>query len=82
MPRFYFDVSEGPRFIPDDEGLELDSLEAAEHEATQTIIQLGREWLARTPEVTLRVTDQQHRLLLALSVVMRVERQEPLPSLR
>jgi hypothetical protein len=35
MPRFYFDVCEGVRFIPDDQGLELDGLEVAERIATR-----------------------------------------------
>ncbi len=34
MPRFYFDVREGAMFLPDDEGLEFASLDAAEHEVT------------------------------------------------
>ena len=33
MPRFYFDVREGPQFVPDDEGLELSDVDAAEREA-------------------------------------------------
>jgi hypothetical protein len=30
MPRFYFDVREGPQFTPDHEGLEFNSLDAAD----------------------------------------------------
>jgi hypothetical protein len=45
MPRFYFDVRAGAESMPDPEGLELDGLEAAEHEATQTVLTLGRDWL-------------------------------------
>jgi hypothetical protein len=74
VPRFYFDVSEGLKRIPDEEGFELDSLEAAEHEATQTLIQLGRDWLPRAREVRIQVRDEQHRQVLALSVAIRVER--------
>jgi hypothetical protein len=29
MPRFYFDVREGSRFMPDDDGLELANLDRA-----------------------------------------------------
>ncbi|WP_425286887.1 DUF6894 family protein [Microvirga vignae] len=43
MPRYYFDFYEGPDLSPDQEGLELDNLEAAEHEAIQTAVQLGRD---------------------------------------
>ena len=33
MPRFYFEVREGSRFLPDDEGLEFPGLDEAEREA-------------------------------------------------
>jgi hypothetical protein len=33
MPRFYFDVREGPSFTPDEEGFEFDSLDEAERGA-------------------------------------------------
>ena len=50
MPRFYFDMRKGAEFIPDLDGIELDSLDAAEQEATQTAVILGRDWLPRTRE--------------------------------
>jgi hypothetical protein len=81
MPRFYFDVSEGQKFIPDDEGFEMESLNAAEHEATQALIQLGRDWLACAREVGIQVRDEQRRPVLALSLEMKVERLEHLPRL-
>ena len=50
MPRFYFDVRDGPRFFADDEGRELDSLDAAEREAVTAAAQIGRDRLrARLP---------------------------------
>jgi uncharacterized protein DUF6894 len=80
VPRFYFDVSDGPDCFPDEEGFDLDSLDAAEHEATQTLLQLGREWLSRGQEVHMQVRDEQHRQVLALSVAMKIERLEHLPE--
>jgi hypothetical protein len=76
MPRFYFDVSNGPNFIPDEDGFELGSLDAAEHEATQTLVQLGRDWLPRARELSIQVRDEQHRQVLALSVAMSIKRLE------
>ena len=76
MPRFYLDVSQGPKFMPDEQGFVLDSLDAAEHEATQTLIQLGRDWLAHCREVTVQVRNERHQTVLSLSVAMRVERVE------
>ncbi|MBQ0819705.1 hypothetical protein KBI52_05660 [Microvirga sp. HBU67558] len=74
MPRFYFDVWEGAECMPDPEGLELDSLEAAEHEATQTVLTLGRDWLPRAWEVRVEVRDEQSQMRLTLRVTLTVER--------
>jgi uncharacterized protein DUF6894 len=46
MPRFYFDVRAGPRFTPDEEGLEFASLYGAEREATKAAAEIGRDRLA------------------------------------
>jgi uncharacterized protein DUF6894 len=78
MPRFYFDVTEGPKFMPDEEGFDLDSLDAAEREATQTLVQLGRDWLPRAHDVSIQIRDEQHRQVLAVSVAIKVERLEPI----
>jgi hypothetical protein len=77
MSRFYFDFYDGPDLIPDHEGLELYSLKAAEHEAIQTAVQLGRDWLPRKRKVRLAVRDDQRRLVLALSLALTVERLMP-----
>ena len=79
MPRFYSDVSKGPTFIPDEQGFELDRLVVAEHEATQTLFQLGRDWLPRCLKVCVQVRDERHQTVLALSIAMRVQRWEHLP---
>ena len=79
VPRFYFDVSEGPRFMPDENGCELNSPDTAEYEATQTAIQLGREWLAHCREVCLQAMDERHQTVLAISIAMKVERLKHLP---
>jgi len=50
MPRFYFDVREGTRFISDEDGLEFDSLEAAEQEAATTAAEIGRDRLPKADD--------------------------------
>jgi len=47
VPRFYFDVREGARFVPDDEGLEFEDLDVAEREAAETAAQIGRDELPK-----------------------------------
>jgi hypothetical protein len=62
MPRYYFDVREGARFAPDEEGLEFDSLEAAEHEAACTAAEINQDRLPKgdSREVTVEVSNE-HR---------------------
>jgi hypothetical protein len=36
VPWFYFDVREEAKFVPDEEGLEFDSLDTAEREAAES----------------------------------------------
>ena len=74
MPRFYFDIHKGTELIPDAQGFETDSLEAAEKEATQTAIDLSRAWLPSAREVRVRVRDEQGRSRLNLSIALTVER--------
>ena len=74
MPRFYFDIHKGPELIPDPDGFEIDSLEAAERQATQTAIELGQAWLLSARLVRVRVRDEQGRSRLNLSIALTVER--------
>ena len=43
MPRYYFDMLEGDDIVPDDEGLELDSLEAVQEEAARSLADMARD---------------------------------------
>lgn len=74
MPRFYFDVRAGAECISDPEGLELDTLEIAEHEAMRTALALGRDWLPRAREIRVDVKDEQRRPLVSLTVALTIER--------
>jgi hypothetical protein len=42
MPRYYFDIREGTKFIPDESGEEFDSLDGAEFMAARTAAEVGR----------------------------------------
>jgi hypothetical protein len=47
MPRYFFDTREGQKFTPDDEGLDFDSLDAAEREAACAAAEIGRDRLPK-----------------------------------
>jgi hypothetical protein len=82
MPRFYFDVREGASFIPDEEGLEFASLDAAEHEAACTAAEIGRDRLPTgdAREVTVEVRNEPRQRVLTIKVSMEVDRVEPQPQ--
>jgi hypothetical protein len=82
MPRYYFDVCDGTRFSPDDEGLEFDSLDAAEYEAACMAAEIGRDRLPQGDrrEVTVEVNNEHRQRVLTIKVLMEVERVEALPQ--
>ena len=60
VPRFYFGMREDETVIPDEEGLELESLDAAEREAAVSAVDIGRSQLphGKVREITVEVEDE------------------------
>lgn len=81
MPRFYFDVREGATFIPDEEGLVFDGLEAAEYEAARTAAEIGRDRLPNgdTRDVTIELKNEHRQRVLTVTVSMEIDRVDPEP---
>jgi hypothetical protein len=81
MPSFYFDVREGDRFIPDDEGMKLPDLDAAEREAAEAAASIGRERLPKREarDVTIEVRDEHKQRVCTVTVAMMIERVNPEP---
>ena len=81
MTRFYFDVREGARFVPDDEGVEFPGLDAAEREAAEAAASIGRDLLPRgnAPEVTIEVRNEHRQRVLTVTVSMHLDRVHPSP---
>ena len=82
MPRFYFDVREGTRFVPDEDGLEFESLDAAEHEAACTAAEIGRDRLPTSDarEITIEVKNEHRQRVLTIKVSMEVDQVDPSPQ--
>ena len=78
MPRFYFDVSEGDSFSCDDEGHQLESVNAAEYEAIRAAAEIGRYRLPKrlSPELCVRVRDAHGQPVLTVAVSMMVRRMD------
>jgi hypothetical protein len=81
VPRFYFDVREGAQFIPDDEGLEFDSLDNAEQEAASTAAEIGRDRLPKgdARDITVEVRNEHGQRVLTVVVTMEIHRVDPEP---
>lgn len=43
MPRYFFDIEDDAASMRDEEGSVLPDLAAAQHEATETLVQMGRD---------------------------------------
>ena len=55
MPRYYFDIQDGDLFTPDDDGVELEGVEAARDEAARTLGEMARDVLPGTARRVLKV---------------------------
>ena len=81
MPRFYFDVREGTTFVPDEEGMEFESLDAAEREAAETAAEIGRELLPKgdARDITVEVRNEHRQRVLTVTASLEVHRVDPQP---
>ena len=60
--------------VPDEEGAELDGLDAAKHEATEAALEIGRDRLpgGDPRSVTIEVTDGHRRQVLTVTVPLEI----------
>jgi hypothetical protein len=81
MPRFYFDVREGVRFAPDEEGLEFPDV-AAEREAATTAAEIGRDLLPKgaARAVTVEVRNKHGQRIITATVTLALDRVDPEPA--
>lgn len=81
MPLFYFDTREGPKFTPDDEGLEFPDLDAAEREAAEAAAEMGRDRLPKgdARDITVEVRNERGQRVLTVRVSMEIDRVAPPP---
>jgi hypothetical protein len=82
MTLFYFDVREGGRFAPDEEGLEFPDIAAAEREAAETAAAIGRDLLPRGADrsVTVEVRNEHGQRVLTATVSLELDRVDPEPA--
>jgi hypothetical protein len=76
MPNFYFDVVAGEVLLPDEEGLDLPDVAAAEREAADTVAMLAREYLHRSSmrPVVVAVRDSEGQRLMVVTCALTIWR--------
>ncbi|KFG69669.1 hypothetical protein [Microvirga sp. BSC39] len=76
MPRFYFDIHHGTGLVPDDDGSEFASVDAAIQGAITSAGEIGRNLLAKgqTSGIVVRVRDQHDQRVCTITASMTVER--------
>jgi hypothetical protein len=81
MPLFYFDVREGVRFTPDDDGLDFPDVDAAEREAADAAASIGRDRLpnGHARSVTVEVRNEHGQRIITATVTLAVDRVDPAP---
>lgn len=83
MPRFYFDVRDDGSFTSDDEGREIDTLDAAELAAAEAAAEIGRDRLpmSNARKVTVEMRDEHRQLVGTVMVLIEVHRINPTSQL-
>jgi len=79
LPQFHFDVRDGPMFVPDEDGVELDGLDAAKHEATEAALEISRDRLASgdSRAVTIEVRNEHRQQVMTVTVSLEINRVDP-----
>jgi len=55
MPRYYFDIVEGDEVTSDDEGMDLEAIEAVQEEAARSLADLARDAIRKPKGVPPRL---------------------------
>jgi hypothetical protein len=76
MPRYYFDIADGPESSRDEEGLELPNLEAARTQALATLGEIARDEFpdGDRRDFSISIRDGGGQALLIAKLALRVER--------
>jgi hypothetical protein len=78
MPRFFFDTFDGSRYIYDDAGLKMESLEAAKSEAQRALSDLARDALPNGDQSAfiVQVKDETGQVVFRATLSLIVEQIE------
>jgi hypothetical protein len=74
MPLYYFDVRDDQGFVPDDTGLEFESLEKAKAEASRALVDIARDRVPGPDRLVfvVEVRDENKHLLLEARLTIEI----------
>ena len=76
MPRYYFDEYDGDTVMQDDEGLELDGIEAARAEARKALPDIARDVLPEDGDrrtMVVKVRDEAGKVVITATLSLLIE---------
>jgi hypothetical protein len=76
VPRYYFDEYDGETVTQDDEGLELDGIEAARAEARKALPDIARDVLPEDGDrrtMVVKVRDEAGKVLITATLSLLIE---------
>ena len=75
MPRYYFDISDGPETGVDDEGVEFPDIGAARATALRTLGEIARDELpdGDRRDFQISIRDEAGQILLKATLALRIE---------
>jgi hypothetical protein len=82
MPRYYFDIREGENIAPDEEGLELPSIERVQEEAARSLADVARDAVRKNHDgagrqMAIEVRDDDGPVLVKFT--FEIDRHSPKP---
>jgi len=78
MPRYFFDTYDGETITEDDEGLELEGIEAARREALAALPDMARAMIPDDGDrrtMVVKVRDESGKVVLQAALALLVERE-------
>jgi len=80
LARYYFGIYEGSELVPDEEGSEFDSPEAAVQGAARAAAEIGTSRLEKGDlrDVVIEVRDERRRRVFTITASMKIEWHSPL----
>ena len=81
MPKYYFDIREKGRFVPDEERTDLPDMDAAEREAAELAASIGRDRLpsSESRAIIVEARNEHRQRVMTVTASLDIVRVRPRP---